>query len=125
MDKQEYFSEEELAEFIENMEREPLLEAPRYLKKQILQKAAKRENTLQQNTFLLFSAKVAAGAAASIALLFFLPDLSHYDRPPQNTAAFYENEHALLKGLNEKTAQFCNFINDTANSVFIKEDDLK
>lgn len=125
MNEKKYLSERELMELIASAEKEPLSKAPGYLKEQILSKASRQESFSRQNIFVIFCAKVITGAAASIALLLFLPDLTHYDRLPKNTAVFYENEHSLLKGLNEKTAQFCNFINDTANSVFLKEDDLK
>lgn len=123
MNEKEYLSETELMELIEEVEKEPLSKAPGYLKEQILYKASKKESLSRQNAFFIFSAKVAAGAAAAIALLFLFPDLAHYDRLPNNTAVFYKNEHSLMKGLNEKTDQFCNFITDTANSIFIKEDD--
>ncbi len=125
MNEKEYLSETELMELIESVEKEPLLKAPSYLKEQILFKVSKKESLSRQkqNAFFIFSAKVAAGAAAAIALLFLLPDPAQYDRFPNNAAVFYKNEHSLIEGLNEKTAQFCNFINDTANSIFIKEDD--
>ncbi len=123
MNEKKYMSERELMELIESAENEPLSKAPGYLKEQILYKASKQDFFSRQNAFFIFSAKVAAGAAASIALLFLLPDMTHYDRFPKNTAVLYENEHSLIKSLNEKSAQFCNFITDTANSVFIKEDD--
>ena len=123
MNEKEYLNETELAELIESVERKPLSKAPGYLKEQILREVSKKEATSLQNAFFLFSAKVAIGAAAAIALLFLFPNMERYDGFPKNTAVLYENENSLLDGLNKKTTQFCNFITDTANSVFIKEED--
>lgn len=122
MNEKNYLNETELTELIASIEKEPLSKAPGYLKEQILHKASERKPSSLQNTFLIFSVKVAVGAAAAIALLFSLPNMNHYDGFLKNTAILYENEHSLLEELNKKTDWFCNFITDTANSIFMKED---
>lgn len=122
MSEKNYLNEAELTELIASIEKEPLSKAPGYLKEQILHKVSEKKPSSLQNTFLIFSAKVAAGAAAAIALLFSLPNMDHYDGYLKNTAVLYENEHSLFEELNEKTDRFCNFITDTANSIFMKED---
>lgn len=119
MNEKHYLNEAELADFIKAIEDEPLSKAPGYLKEQILRKASRDAPVSTQNAFLIFSAKVMAGAAAAIALLFLLPaDADHYEHTPRSAAVLYENERSLLKDLTQKTNQFCNFITDAANSVF-------
>lgn len=134
MNEQPYLSEEELMQLIKSAEQNPVCKAPDYLKGQILRTAAK-ENASQtmissiskRQQLFIFSAKVAAAAAAAVALLIIMPEASQLEQYSQNIAlsspaAVKPKEASLLRQLNEKTNQFCFYLSDAANSIFIKED---
>lgn len=69
----DYLSDEELLDFIDEIENNAMLKAPMYLKGQILQEieVEKKKNIRQQ--LLVYKIKIMGAMAAAIILLFLLP----------------------------------------------------
>lgn len=137
MNELNYLSEEELMQLMESAEKNPVCKAPDYLKEQILRNAVKEplsrpkpaiSSIPKKQQLFAFSAKVVAAAAAAIALLIVMPTTSQLEQYSHNAAlsrtqtATKQKEDSLLYKLNQKTNQFCFYLADTTNSIFIKED---
>ena len=121
MKQHNYVSEEELLQIIESAETGITRNPPEYLKEQILRTVAKKDRSKQTKILLYFSAKVIAAAAASIALLFVLPTADPPDEAPRTPVVFHRAEDSPLDRFSQKTDQFCSFLLETTNSIFIKE----
>jgi len=79
---QEYLSDDELQRLIAEVEADGMLRAPSYLKAEIFSKldsgAGRRKRASKGWRLFTYSAKVAFGAAAAIAMLWIVPsDLLH------------------------------------------------
>lgn len=85
--KESYLTDEELERLIAQMEQEPMLQAPSYLKDEILNSLSQQDEKMKQwqakakfydrsqsrKQLWFYSAKVAIGAAAALAMLWILP----------------------------------------------------
>lgn len=69
--KHEYLSDKEVAELIEEVERNSMRKAPAYLKKQILNEIKHQTDIRKQ--LLIYELKVAGLVAAAILMLFLFP----------------------------------------------------
>lgn len=122
-----YLTDEQLLQLIEATEAGGLLSAPDYLKNKILKKAVKNSKT-KQHEFVIFCTKITAAAAASVALLFAMPDfgmdgyLSQPDPPVRREITDDIREDSLFRKINQKANSFCGIIADGANVLFEKED---
>lgn len=111
-EERNYLSDEELEKLITEMEQEPLVQAPEYLEKMILQKAeriAVRESVeivpirhamkerrkpipqepSKRGQLVSYSLKIAAAAAAAIALVIMVPEME------SRTADSYRQEQYM------------------------------
>ncbi len=128
MKKPDYLTDEELIRLIDSVEADSLLQAPGYLKDSIVQKTIPKRPSHRQHELLFFGAKIVAAAAASIALLFIMPDgrrAGDFTRPgllAQKETADYVREDSLLRKFNQRANAFCGMISDGANFIFEKEE---
>lgn len=127
--KPDYLTDDQLLHLIKSVETDGMHTAPGYLKDKILKKAAQTNNASRYELFI-FSAKIIAAAAASIALLFTMPDLSQIKQTmPGNLLVQEESagafrEDSFLRQFNRKTNKLCGIISDSANSIFQKEETM-
>ena len=112
MKQHNYVSEEELLQIIESAETGITRNPPEYLKEQILRTVAKKDRSKQTKTLLYFSAKVIAAV---------LPTADPPDEAPRTPVVFHRAEDSPLDRFSQKTDQFCSFLLETTNSIFIKE----
>ena len=129
MKNPDYLTDEELQKLIASVESSDLLSAPGYLKDAIIQKAAPKRPR-RQHELLLFSAKIITAAAASIALLFTMPDFEQMGNFPQRSIITAERpaentgDDSFLRKFNQKANEFCSMISDGTNYFFQKEEHL-
>ena len=127
MKKPDYLTDGELIQLIHSVEEDPLLKAPAYLKDAIAQKTIPKRPHRQHELFF-FSAKIVAAAAASIALLFLMPDqraAGDFTRPGltvREETADYVREDSFFRKFNQRTNAFCGMISDGADAIFQKEE---
>lgn len=127
MKKNEYLSEDELLELIAHVEENEMIQAPFYLKQEILQRVEeesldKTKNSQKKSAniqFLTFSLKVALATAASIAVLFLVPAESESSNMP--TQIEQESETFSKKLLN-KSYQISGGLGRVTNRIVNKED---
>lgn len=107
--KNGYLSEDELMELISETEQDGIMKAPEYLET----KVRSRISAEKKHSFVLYSIKIMAAAAAAIILIVFMPEVV---AKPQR-----ESLH-VLEGINSRTSAICETINDTTEKMIIKED---
>lgn len=123
-----YLSDEELSSLIQETENEPLINAPDYLKENILNRAAEissvsKSSASKKRTFYIFSTKIVAGAAAAIALLFTIPQtsapmlstVSSEADEKENSVSLAERTDSMLFKLNLSADKFCTALSDASN----------
>lgn len=123
-----YLSDEELSSLIQETENEPLINAPDYLKENILNRAAEissvsKSSASKKQTFYIFSTKIVAGAAAAIALLFTIPQssapmlstVSSEADEKEDSVSLTERTDSMLFKLNLSADKFCAALSDVSN----------
>ena len=118
MNEWNYLSETELQKLIQKSEESSVFQAPSYLEGQILNKAAVQKVSQRSASLWGFTLKIAA-AAASVALLFAMPELAQSEAYLQQAAEV--QEEGFLQKINQKTNQFCSLLSDGANFIVRKE----
>lgn len=144
----EYLSDEELEALIRETEESPGIKAPEYLEENIIHKIAQqqkrvvqKEKMSAQRRLFLYSMKVMAAAAAAIAFLIVVPAVEQQSRPDMETYVAEAKEQAnkdlqeqkekakkrseeqnFLQSVNDASSAFCNFITETTNGWFLKEE---
>ena len=127
--KPDYLTDDQLLHLIESLDTDGMHTAPGYLKDKILKKAAQKNNSSRYELFI-FGTKIIAAAAASIALLFTMPDPGQIKQTmPGNLLAQEESagafrEDSFLRQFNRKANKLCGIISDSANSIFQKEETM-
>lgn len=130
--KEEYMSEEELEQLIEEVEQGAMLRAPAYLKEQILKEIQNtelkqtpsvrpsateyRKNIRKQ--LLVYELKVAGLVAAAILMLFLLPVWNPKEAPiqtPSVTEENYSRDSGFLYHWNAASGKMLQCINITSN----------
>ncbi len=117
MNEWNYLSETELQKLIQKSEESSVFQAPSYLEGQILNKAAVQKVSQRSASLWGFTLKIAA--AASVALLFAMPELAQSEAYLQQAAEV--QEEGFLQKINQKTNQFCSLLSDGANFIVRKE----
>lgn len=74
MNKKEYLSDEELKQFIAEIEAKPLLHPPRELKNDILQTLHQKKKRRKNAQLFFYGMKVAAATAAALFILLNVPN---------------------------------------------------
>ena len=122
-----YLSDEELMQLMESAEQNTLLQAPGYLKDAIVQKSVSRRPP-RRHELLFFSAKIITAAAASIALLFIMPDerqagdFTRQELLSRTEASDNAAEDSFFRKFNQRANQFCSMVYDGTNLIFQKEE---
>lgn len=104
-------NDEELWKLIEEVEKEPLHKAPDYLKELTLRKIqtkpepASKDRTKQ---YLYYKIRVFAAMAASLMVLFFLPQPKQPERAEQTS---------VMQTVHEKSNELCAFLNNFSNDL--------
>lgn len=130
--KEEYMSEEELKQLIEEVEQSAMLRAPAYLKEQILKEIQNaelkqtpsvrqsiteyRKNIRKQ--LLVYELKVAGLVAAAILMLFLLPiwrPENSKEQVPIVTEENYDQDSGFLYHWNTASGKMMQCINITSN----------
>ena len=139
----EYLSDEELEALIRETEESPGIKAPEYLEENIIHKIAQqqkrvvqKEKMSAQRRLFLYSMKVMAAAAAAIAFLIVVPAVEQQSRPDMETYVAEAKEQVnkdlqeqkekakknFLQSVNDASSAFCDFITETTNGWFLKEE---
>ena len=147
-DTPEYLSDEELEALIRETEEGPMIKAPEYLEENILHKIEQqqkvtvyKEKVSAKRKLLIYSMKVMAAAAAAIAFLIVVPTVEKQSRPDMETYVAEAKEQVnkdlqeqkektkkrseeqnFLQSVNDASSAFCNFITETTNGWFLKEE---
>ena len=138
-DIQEYLSDEALEALIRETEEGPMIKAPEYLEENILHKIEQQQKVIvykekvsAKRKLLTYSMKVMVAAAAAIAFLI-RPNMETYvaeakeqvnkDLQEQKEKAKKRSEEQnFLQSVNDASSAFCNFITETTNGWFLKEE---
>lgn len=100
-----YLTDEELEKMMEAIEKEDLVMAPPELLSDVLKKIETKDTKLPKSDFMLYSIRVIAAMAASLVLLFVIPDsvpLPDRKSPQRNIPAKEEIvEHGNVKSKEE------------------------
>ena len=140
-DIQEYLSDEALEALIRETEEGTMIKAPEYLEENILHKIEYKEKVSAKRKLLTYSMKVMVAAAAAIAFLVVVPTVEQQSRPNMETyvaeakeqvnkdlqeqkekAKKRSEEQNFLQSVNDASSAFCNFITETTNGWFLKEE---
>lgn len=146
-DIQEYLSDEALEALIRETEEGTMIKAPEYLEENILHKIEQqkvivyKEKVSAKRKLLTYSMKVMVAAAAAIAFLVVVPTVEQQSRPNMETyvaeakeqvnkdlqeqkekAKKRSEEQNFLQSVNDASSAFCNFITETTNGWFLKEE---
>ena len=145
-DIQEYLSDEALEALIRETEEGPMIKAPEYLEENILHKIEQKvivykEKVSAKRKLLTYSMKVMVAAAAAIAFLIVVPTVEQQSRPNMETyvaeakeqvnkdlqeqkekAKKRSEEQNFLQSVNDASSAFCDFITETTNGWFLKEE---
>lgn len=147
-DIQEYLSDEALEALIRETEEGPMIKAPEYLEENILHKIEQQQKVIvykekvsAKRKLLTYSMKVMVAAAAAIAFLVVVPTVEQQSRPNMETyvaeakeqvnkdlqeqkekAKKRSEEQNFLQSVNDASSAFCNFITETTNGWFLKEE---
>ena len=142
---QEYLSDEALEALIRETEEGPMIKAPEYLEENILHKIEQQQKVIvykekvsAKRRLLTYSMKVMAAAAA---FLVVVPTVEQQSRPDMETyvaeakeqvnkdlqeqkekAKKRSEEQNFLQSVNDASSAFCNFITETTNGWFLKEE---
>ena len=143
-DTQEYLSDEALEALIRETEEGPMIKAPEYLEENILHKIEQQQKVIvykekvsAKRKLLTYSMKVMVAAAAAIAFLIVVPTVEQQSRPNMAEAKEQVNkdlqeqkekakkrseEQNFLQSVNDASSAFCDFITETTNGWFLKEE---
>lgn len=130
--EQDYLSEEQLEQLITETEHGEMLQAPVYLKNEILDKIRmeeQKEKVIEmpvrtgkkmtakekKQAYMLYRIKVAGITAAAIFALFIIPAGS---LEPQQSRSVGEEQMSITGTINEKTNAWCSHIFELSNGFF-------
>ncbi|MCM1497205.1 MAG: hypothetical protein NC124_01940 [Clostridium sp.] len=120
----DYLSDEELLDFIDEIENNAMLKAPMYLKGQILQQieGEKKKNIRQQ--LLVYKIKIIGAMAAAIILLFLLP-VSVQGEPNTANAENQEQHNDIFDCWNAASSQLLQQMDTISEQLLHPLDTLK
>lgn len=120
MSKKEYMSDEELEQFIAEIEAEPLLHPPRELKNDILQTLHQKKKHQKNMQLFLYGMKVAAATAAAIMILLSVPDnLYSQEKIVVQQEEIFEGD--VLYRFNQKVNGYFGKLNNKLNQLMKME----
>lgn len=120
--KEEYITDQELLELIEDVEEHAMLKAPAYLKQRMLQEIREIDQTQRKTALnhvrhhirkqmVLYEIKTFSGIAAALVLLFLMPVSSHNEPSMTKEEYYAQQEQGILSGLNKVTEGILSQVN--------------
>lgn len=130
MKKNEYLSDDELFQLIAEVEENEMIQAPFYLKQEILHRVEeeskdrrKKKQKSANIQFLTFSLKVAVATAASIAVLFLTPEQVPVSKMVMGTVQVETEKKELSpKKLLDASYQISGGLGKVSNRIVNKEE---
>lgn len=130
--KQEYFSDDELEKFLEDVEEYHMHAAPFYLKREIMEQAFpdqllyaggknKFTSRVQKRKWVIYNCKVVLAATAAILILFLLPT-------GENGMLRGEDASDISQVTNRigfKSEQLCDVLSNISDKLIINENSFK
>lgn len=131
--KQEYFSDDELETFLEDVEQNEMHMAPFYLKQEIMEQAfseqklrnavdkKKTMSRAQRQKWIMYNCKVVLAAAAAIVILFLLPT-------GENGSLWGEddgNMSQVTNSIGSKSEQLCDVLSNISDKLIINDSNFQ
>lgn len=131
--KQEYFSDDELEMFLEDVEQNEMHMAPFYLKREIMEQAfpeqklrnvvdkKKTMSRAQRQKWIMYNCKVVLAAAAAIVVLFLLPT-------GENGSLWGEedgNMSQVTNSIGSKSEQLCDVLSTISDKLIINDSNFQ
>lgn len=131
--KQEYFSDDELEMFLEDVEQNEMHMAPFYLKREIMEQAfpeqklrnavdkKKTMSRAQRQKWIVYNCKVVLAAAAAIVVLFLLPT-------GENGSLWGEedgNMSQVTNSIGSKSEQLCDVLSTISDKLIINDSNFQ
>ncbi len=131
--KQEYFSDNELETFLEDVEQNEMHMAPFYLKREIMEQAfpeqklrnavdkKKTMSRAQRQKWIIYNCKVVLAAAAAIVVLFLLPT-------GENGSLWGEedgNMSQVTNSIGSKSEQLCDVLSTISDKLIINDSNFQ
>lgn len=130
--KQQYFSEDELGSFLEELEEDGIHEAPFYLKREIMKQAfpelqqhisseKRRLSRAQKRKWIIYNCKIALAAAAAIVLMFLMPT--------ENTSMMQSEEVDAMthvtNSIGNSSERLCNILSNISDRMIIGDKEFQ
>lgn len=127
MMKQEYFSEDELEKFLEDVEENDMHTAPFYLKQEIMEQAFSKQLSVytghekrklsraQKRTWIMYNCKVVLASAAAILFLFLIPTGEKSIMQGENVSAMSQ----VTDSIGTKSEQICDVLSKISDKMII------
>ena len=124
--KQQYFSEDELGRFLEDLEENGIHEAPFYLKGEIMKQAfpelpqhisleKRRLSRAQKRKWIIYNCKIALAAAAAIVLLFLIPMENNSMMQSEEVGAMTH----VTNSIGNSSERLCNILSNISDRMII------
>lgn len=127
--KQEYFSDDELEKFLEDIEENHMHMAPFYLKREIMEQAFPKQlplhaddkkkimSRVQKRKWIIYNCKVVLAATAAILILFLFPTGENGMLRGEDDS----NMSQVTTTIGSKTEQLCNMLSNISDKLIINE----
>lgn len=131
--KQEYFSDDELEKFLEDVEENEMHRAPFYLKREIMEQAFPEQksrntvdkkkimNRIQRRKWIMYNCKVVLAAAAAIVVLFLLPTGENGRLQGNNNG----NMSQITNSIGSKSEQLCDVLSNISDKLIINDSNFQ
>lgn len=131
--KQEYFSEDELETFLEDLEQNEMHMAPFYLKREIMEQAFPEQklhnavgkkkimSRVQKQKWIMYNCKVVLAAAAAIVVLFLLPTGENGILRGEEDG----NMSQVTSSIGSKSEQLCDVLSNISDKLIINESNFQ
>lgn len=125
--KQEYFSEDELEKFLEDVEENYMHTAPFYLKQEIMEQAFSKQLSVytghekrklsraQKRTWIMYNCKVVLASATAILFLFLIPTGENSIMQGENVSAMSQ----VTDSIGTKSEQICDVLSKISDKMII------
>lgn len=131
--KQEYFSDDELEKFLQDVEENEMHRAPFYLKREIMEQAfpeQKLRSTVdkkkimsraQRQKWIMYNCKVVLAAAAAILVLFLLPTGENGILGGEDDG----NMSQVTNSIGSKSEQLCDVLSNISDKLIINHSNFQ
>lgn len=124
--KQQYFSDDELNSFLEDLEENDMHTAPFYLKEEIMKQAFPKEITqiplekrklsrAQKRKWIIYNCKITLAAAAAILLMFLMPTENSSVMSGEEVGAMTQVTNSIEHG----SERLCNMLSNLSDRMIV------